>query len=89
MTNQDADRLRLYGTTWCLKSANLRNFLQSIWVDFEDYNVETDKEAEDIVRKLYEGELKFPTLTYGEHFLKNPKIDELKTFLKDHDLLDK
>lgn len=89
MTNQDIDKLRLYGTTWCLKSANLRNFLQSIWVDFEDYNVETDSEAEGRVRDLYDGELKFPTLTYGGHFLKNPKIEELKVFLKSHDLLDK
>ena len=88
MTQQKDNTLKLYGTTWCLKSANLRNFLQSRWVDFEDFNVETDEEAAESVKRLYNGVLKFPTLTYGEEFLKNPKIDELKKFLKTHNLLE-
>ena len=76
--------LKLYGANWCLKSAKIRNYLQSIWVSFEDHNVETDEEAEKEVRALYDGELKFPTLTYGSEFLKNPTITELNTFLKEH-----
>ncbi|MGB5820188.1 MAG: glutaredoxin domain-containing protein [Saonia sp.] len=75
-------KLKLYGADWCLKSANLRNYLQSIWVEFEDYNVETDKEAEERVRALYDGQLKFPTITYGSDFLKNPGIKELDGFLE-------
>ena len=81
-------KLKLYGTGWCLKSTNLRNYLQSIWVEFEDFNVEKDQDAEETVKALYEGKLKFPTVTYGEEFLKNPSIRELNTFLKKHDLLD-
>lgn len=80
--------LRLYGTAWCLKSANLRNYLQSIWVDFEDYNVEEDLDAAERVKKLYDGVLKFPTVTYGNDYLKNPKISELDAFLKKHNVLE-
>ena len=81
-------RLKLYGTDWCLKSTNLRNYLQSIWVSFDDFNVETDKEAEQKVRELYNGALKFPTIVYGEEFLKNPSITELSTFLEKHGLME-
>lgn len=81
-------KLKLYGADWCMKSANLRNYLQSIWVEFEDFNVETNTEAEETVRALYDGALKFPTVTYGAEFLKNPTTGELKTFLEEHGLLD-
>nr|WP_298997936.1 glutaredoxin domain-containing protein [uncultured Allomuricauda sp.] len=80
----DEKKLKLYGTNWCTKSANLRNYLQSIWVEFEDYNVETQPEADEIVRALYNGQLKFPTVTYGEDFLKNPTTKEMDVFLKKH-----
>ena len=79
--------LRLYGADWCMKSANLRNYLQSKWIDFEDYNVETDTDAEARVRALYDGALKFPTITYGDAFLKNPGISELNAFLASHKIV--
>lgn len=82
----DDKKLKLYGTDWCPKSAILRNYLQSIWVGFEDFNVETDSESESTVRALYNGELKFPTVTYGDAFLKNPTTKELNAFLKEHDI---
>ncbi|PRX57598.1 glutaredoxin family protein [Flagellimonas meridianipacifica] len=82
----DEKKLKLYGTNWCTKSANLRNYLQSIWVEFEDYNVETQPEADEAVRSLYDGQLKFPTVTYGEDFLKNPTIPEIDAFLDKHGL---
>lgn len=80
--------LKLYGTTWCMKSANLRNYLQGQWIDFEDYNVEEDENAAETVKALYDGVLKFPTLTYGDEHLKNPTINELNGFLEKHGLSD-
>ncbi len=79
-------KLELYGTTWCMKSAKLRNYLQSKWVEFDDYNVEEDQNAEQRVRALYDGKLKFPTLKYGEEFLKNPSLSETNAFLSQHDI---
>ena len=77
-------KLKLYGTDWCPKSAILRNYLQSIWISFEDYNVETNQEAEQAVRTFYDGALKFPTVAYGEKFLKNPNTKQLDDFLKEN-----
>ncbi|WP_299521002.1 glutaredoxin family protein [Winogradskyella sp.] len=79
-------KLELYGTGWCTKSAVIRNFLQSEWIEFEDFNVEEDSDAEEKVRNLYDGELKFPTLIYGNQHLKNPTIAELKAFLKSNNI---
>ncbi len=81
-------KLKLYGADWCPKSANLRNYLQSIWITFDDHNVETDLEAEETVRALYDGKLKFPTITFGDSHLKNPSISELDAFLKDNEIED-
>ena len=75
-------KLELYGAAWCLKSAKLRNYLQSQWVEFDDFDVEQDKEAEARVRALYDGELKFPTVVKGDEFLKNPSIEELNDFVE-------
>ncbi|MEM1407406.1 MAG: glutaredoxin family protein [Bacteroidota bacterium] len=80
-------KLHLYGADWCPKSANIRNYLQSIWVEFDDFNVEEDSGAAERVKALYDGVLKFPTVTYGPEHLKNPKIGELDEFLRKHGLL--
>jgi glutaredoxin len=74
-------KLELYGTNWCMKSAKLRNYLQSKWVEFDDFNVEEDADSEQRVRDLYDGKLKFPTVKFGDEFLKNPTLKELDTFL--------
>ena len=79
-------KLELYGTNWCMKSAKLRNYLQSKWIGFDDYNVEEDSDAEQRVRDLYNGELKFPTLVYGDTFLKNPGLEALEDFLSRHQI---
>ena len=79
-------KIELYGTGWCSKSAIIRNFLQSQWIEFDDFNVEENKDAEEKVRNLYDGKLKFPTLIYGDQHLKNPTIPELKAFLNSSDL---
>lgn len=81
-------KLELYGTNWCMKSANLRNYMQSKWIEFDDYNVEEDQDAEQRVRDLYDGKLKFPTLKLGDEFLKNPSISELNDFLERKGLSD-
>ncbi len=81
-------KLKLFGTPWCLKSANLRNYLQSEWIEFQDFDVENDDDAAEEVKKLYDGKLKFPTLKYGGDFLKNPSVAEVSEFLKKHDISD-
>lgn len=80
----DKPTLEVYGTDWCPKSAAIRNYLQSQWITFEDFNVETDTAAALRVRALYNGALKFPTVIAGSDFIKNPSVPELNAFLKKH-----
>ncbi len=77
-------KLELYGASWCLKSAKLRNYLQSQWIEFDDHDVEDDAAAAERVKARYEGVLKFPTVIVGDEHLKNPTIQELDAFLEKH-----
>lgn len=81
-------KLEVYGASWCMKSAKLRNYLQSKWIEFDDYDVEQDSDAEQRVRNIYGGALKFPTVVFEEEHLKNPTIEVLNEFLKKYDLFD-
>lgn len=78
----DDNILEVYGTSWCLKSAKIRNYLQSKWITFNDYDVEEDVLAEARVRALYDGKLKFPTIIYKDTHLKNPSIKALDKLLE-------
>ncbi|TDB66851.1 glutaredoxin family protein [Arundinibacter roseus] len=82
----ESNKLKIFGTGWCPKSAILANHLQAEWIDFEFLNVETDAQAEQTVRNLYQGELKFPTVMFEEKHLKNPTILELNKFLKENNI---
>lgn len=77
-------KLQLYGTDWCPKSSALRNYMQGRWIEFDDFNVETDDAANTRIRNLYEGKLKFPTVVFADDFIKNPTIPQLNEFLKKH-----
>ncbi|WPP48711.1 glutaredoxin family protein [Catalinimonas niigatensis] len=79
-------KLQLYGTDWCPKSSALRNYLQSKWIEFDDFNVETNAEADARIRALYDGKLKFPTVIIADDFIKNPTIPQLNEFLKKHNI---
>jgi len=82
----DKGKIQLYGTDWCPKSAVLRNYMQSKWIEFDDFNVETNMEANGKVRALYQGQLKFPTIMFGSDFIKNPTIPQLNEFLRKHNI---
>ena len=77
------DKLKLFGTDWCLKTTALKNYLQSEWVDFEYYNVEEDENAKEEVMAFYDGKLKFPTMSRGSKHWKNPSIPEVRALLKE------
>lgn len=78
----------VYGTDWCLKSANLKNALQTAWVDFNFTNVETDEAAAEEIKAQYDGQLKFPVVKVGSTYHKNPKWQQLRKILDEAGLLD-
>jgi glutaredoxin len=77
------NNLKLYGTEWCTKTSMLKNFLQGEWIAFDYHNVDTDPDAAETVKKLYDGKLKFPTITFSQEHLKNPSVGELRKFIQE------
>ena len=73
--------LKVYGTDWCPKTALLKNYLQSEWIDFEYHNVDTDENAKQDLMDIYDGKVKFPTVTKEGKHLKNPSVGDLRKFL--------
>ncbi|MEM0938768.1 MAG: glutaredoxin domain-containing protein [Bacteroidota bacterium] len=75
--------LKVYGTDWCPKTALLKNYLQSEWIDFDYYNVDTDEDAKQDLMNIYDGKAKFPMVINGEKHIKNPSVGDLKKFLNE------
>ena len=74
--------IKLFGAAWCLKSTQIRNHLQRNWIDFEDFDVEDDESAANLVRSFYDGKLKFPTVVIDGIYYKNPTLKELDQLIK-------
>ena len=78
----EESKIKLYGAEWCSKTSMIRNYLQSRWIEFDYFDVESDEEAAEELRALYHGKLKFPTVAAEGQVLKNPSIAELNKSLK-------
>lgn len=77
----------VYGTDWCPKTTGFRNYFNIIGVKFEYHNIEDEPEAEEAVKAMNNGKIKFPMITIGKKNLKNPSIQELNKVLNENDLL--
>ncbi|PZA07582.1 MULTISPECIES: glutaredoxin domain-containing protein [unclassified Meiothermus] len=88
-----AARVQIYGTGWCSFSRGFQNYLRSLHIPFEFFDVEKDPAAEEAARLMNGGALKFPMVVVGElegHWkpgddartLKNPRLAELQEALR-------
>ncbi|MER3443952.1 MAG: NrdH-redoxin [Meiothermus sp.] len=58
-------RVLVYGTERCPLTLGFRKYLQQSGIPFELHDVERDPEAEQAVRAMNGGELKFPMVAVG------------------------
>lgn len=79
--------VELYGTPWCWLTNGFENYLRTLGIKFQRFDVEQDPEAERIIRSHFRGEIKFPVLIIGSAILKNPTIQELNMALHQVELL--
>ncbi len=77
----------LYGTDWCPKTTGFKNYFQLMGIHYDYYNVEKDPEAEQAVKDMNGGKIKFPMILIGEIKLKNPSIQDLNIALNKYGLL--
>lgn len=78
---------KLYGAHWCWLTNGFDNYFRTLGIKFERFDVERNPEAEQTVRDMNGGELKFPMIVIGDVNLKNPTIQELNKTLNTFDLL--
>ncbi|NBC18301.1 MAG: sodium:proton exchanger [Bacteroidetes bacterium] len=80
--------VHVYGADWCALTSGFRTYLERRGIPFSYHNVEQDAAAEDAVRAMNEGQVKFPMVVVGDREMKNPTIDELDAALADVGLLE-
>ena len=77
-----ARQVHLYGTDWCPLTGGFRAYLKRHDIPFDYHNIEQDAQAEEAVKAMNNGKLKFPMVVVGDQTMKNPPIDELETALR-------
>ncbi|MCL6569692.1 MAG: glutaredoxin family protein [Deinococcota bacterium] len=94
-----AARVQIYGTGWCSFSRGFQNYLRSLHIPFEFFDIEKDPAAEEAARLMNGGALKFPMVVVGENLqgpwkpqdggkvMKNPLLDDLEAALRGAGLL--
>ncbi len=77
----------LYGTDWCPKTTGFKNYFQLMGISYDYHNVEKEPEAEQAVKVMNGGNIKFPMVVVGEKQLKNPSIQDLNIALHAYALI--
>ncbi len=78
---------KLYGTNWCWLTNGFDNYFRTLGIKFDRFDVERDPNAEQAVKDMNSGKVKFPMVVIGDDRLKNPTIQELNKSLNKYDLL--
>ena len=74
-------QVHLYGTDWCPLTGGFRGYLNRHSIPYDYHNIEQDPQAEEAVKAMNGGKIKFPMVVVGDQALKNPPIDELEKAL--------
>ena len=81
LAEQSTVPMKFYSASWCSACAEVEDFLDSKKISYEKIDIDTDKNAEKIVRSFLDGQLSLPVLVGCNNnfvigFLPN-KIQEL------------
>ncbi len=70
-------KIKVYTTNWCGDCWRAKRFLSERDVEFEEINIEQDKEAVRLVMEHNEGKRRVPTFEIDGAYYGNPRIPEL------------
>lgn len=77
-----APQLTMYTTSWCGYCVRLKRLMSREQITFDEVNIETDADAEQLVMAVNGGSQTVPTLVFADgSALTNPSIDEVKAKL--------
>ena len=77
------NKVEVYGTDWCPLTGGFRAYFDRKGIPYTYHDIENDPTAENTVKAMNGGKVKFPMVTVGERTMKNPPIDELEVVLAD------
>lgn len=77
MGSQNNKPIRMYTTSWCGDCWRAKRFLTSNNVDFEEINIEDDREAAQLVMEHNQGKRRVPTFEINGAFYGDPPLSEL------------
>lgn len=70
-------RIRMYSTAWCSDCWRAKRFLHEHRVDFEEVDIDADREARQTVIRHNDGKRRVPTFEIDGAYYGNPTIPEL------------
>ncbi len=79
-------KITLYGRKGHAHTVAFKNFLRMAEVSFQYKDVLMDQEAKEHTKRLYEGQLKFPTLFVDEKVYLTPSSDDFNSIMKELNL---
>ncbi len=69
--------IRMYSTTWCSDCWRAKRFLNQHAVEFEEVDIDRDREAMQAVIRHNDGKRRVPTFEIDGAYYGNPTIPEL------------
>lgn len=65
MVDQD-EKITLYGTTWCGDTRRARKFLDEHQISYQWVDIDSDKNAEEYVKSVNNGNRSVPTILFPD-----------------------
>lgn len=62
-------RIVVYGAPWCPDCRRVKYFLKERSVEFEEVNIEENREAEELVLRVNHGRRRVPTLQVADRYI--------------------
>ena len=62
------ESITIYSAGWCPDCRRVKNFLRERGVEFQEVDIDTDEESEELVLRVNNGRRKVPTLKIGERY---------------------
>lgn len=81
--------IKIYGANWCGDTQRTLEYLDSLSVDYDYIDLDTDISASDWVKSQNQGKEMKPTLVVGASVLSVPDERQLKAALEREGIIDK
>ena len=79
-----ASDIQVYGTDWCGLTYGVRRYLTAGHFEYDYFNVDDDKTAEDFMLATTNGQRRFPIVVIEDRVLTTPSVAELRRVLDQH-----